>query len=595
MNKGGGMHFSAEQLAALGSKDRITLVSACPGAGKTAVLTARAVRMIDQGIDPSNMLAVTFTKKAAQEMSDRMVASIGEKARMVRIGTLHSLALEIIRELGGWKPKVADEQLVAIAVDAVSTKFMWRPDDVRAFISLQKAAGAVDHEMVRAYQAELKGHCDFDDFLIFALNLLKDPHWHHSIPYRHLLVDEGQDINLVQKGIIEKFLGLQDSTLFMVGDPDQSIYKFRGADPDLFSSGFADCLRLRLSHNFRSGATVVRRCQQLASCSYAAGLNDIGQVEWFESGLREDEMLDLVARVGKEPKFSDVAVLTRTNAQGAEIAVALRAVGIPVLADEQMINIKKFTSLKALLKVVIAPKKASFEDFFKAANLSCKYLGRAYRRDVQIAAKRLGCSPWEASKEPMSKPYMNYHTRNFKSLVIGLINLAKRTKDPQLVVREAIVKTNFLERWKMDEEDLLSIIRLAHGKRTLAEVVEAMESFVADMEDGVRVMTIHKSKGLEFDSVYIPGVNRGNYPHKRATDVDEEKRILFVGITRARRRLVISWHQEGEASPFLSTLGLPPTEIERRFFGLYKHRKVVKVGYEGENLIDHKQEAKAAA
>lgn len=590
-----------EQKVAIYSSDPRLLVSACPGSGKTTVLTERLAHMIRDGwykrlpdgspayldrgyANPSSVLAMTFTRKAAAEMQARLVAKVGERATKVRVCTIHSACLEIIRQLHICPLTLATDDQRALALEIAAEKAGILPREASSRITLHKAHGSMDN-LVEHYDQELKriGLCDFDDLLLMARHLLETtPSWQSRLPWVHILVDEAQDLNPVQRDIITILAGRPGATLFVVGDSDQAIYGFRGADPHLFLA-FEGVGKLRLSRNWRSGACLVSRAARLASESFLPLKVDPGRLEWFSAQDPQDELNQLVAKVKEEPVPKDVAILVRTNSMAINVAVALRQGGVQVLDEDRLLELSKYRNLAALLEMVNDPEAINPKTFFKACQVADRFLGRSFAEALVALARANNVTLWRAMDLELPKRWMSHGVKRVKQLVATLDSIFKRTKDVQVLIREAAILSGWLERFIMDTDDLVPLIRLAAGKQSIRAFLHAFNSFATSTEDGVRVLTAHRSKGLEFPRVYLPFVNLGIYPHHRSNDHKEERRLLYVAITRAKERLTISW-TSNRPSPFLADLGLPPVK-SKRVLWLFTKKEVISQGFEGEELL----------
>jgi DNA helicase-2/ATP-dependent DNA helicase PcrA len=578
------MDFSKEQHMAIASTEPRLLVSACPGAGKTTVLTERLARLIRQsGLDPKTIVAMTFTKRAAEEMRTRLLAKVGEKAKDVRFGTIHSVCLEIVRRLTGSSPDLADTGQVRQILEHTAEIAGISPAEVTAQITLSRARNQ-ETTLTRLYQEELRarGLWDFDDLLTGARRLLLASAKAEKLPWLHILVDEGQDLNPVQRDIVAAMANRPGATLFLVGDPDQAIYGFRGADHRLLTHGFEGMTSLRLSQNWRSGSVVVKRASRLASAGFVPARDQIGRVEWFQAATPQEELQRLVAQIKGEAELNDVAVLARTNGQALGVAMALREAGIPVLDEDNVFDLQRYRGLNALMAVIYDPRSVGAQDFFIAARVVDRYLGKSFKEALEAVAAQNGLCPWDALDRPLPRKWMARGAREFKALVRSLRETHKRTQDVQVVLREAAVKTSFLDRFNMEEEDLVAILRLATGKRTIPDFLRAMDEFTTSMESGVRVITVHRAKGLEFPVVYLPSLNVGTFPHRLAESSGEERRLLYVAVTRAKDKLVLSWAKD-RPSPFLADLGLPPTETKKVLW-FFTKRVPVPSGAEGQVL-----------
>jgi DNA helicase-2/ATP-dependent DNA helicase PcrA len=576
------MRLSSEQEAAITAPGPRVLVRACPGAGKTEVLTARLAREVERaGVE--RVAAVTFTRKAAEEMRARLAVRLGAEAVEVRIGTIHSLCLEVVRRLTGVSPELAGEAVRRRALAEAAGVTGTDPRRVAARITRAKAAGHTRDPLVQVYQEALEGAWDFDDLLLGARRLLAAGGWDGVLPWKHLLVDEAQDLNPIQVEVLRLLAGRPGATVFMVGDPDQAIYGFRGADPGLLE-GFPWTTRRSLAVNWRSRRLLVERAVRLASRRYVPAREEAGRLEWHQARDREEELAWLVERIGREARPWEVAVLLRTNAEALRVAAALREAGVPVLDQEGLSSAERFEGLRALVATLAAPRAVDRDTFFLAARTACVYLGASWRTAVEAAAADGGGDLWEATRAPMPRRWMVWRGAEFRRLVGRLWEGYRRTRNVQAVLAEMV---GYLERtpearFDLDEEEKVEFLRLAEGVRSLRALARKLARLAERSRSGVRVMTVHAAKGLEFPVVYVPFLDQGSYPHRLAEDEAEERRLLYVALTRAKDRLVTSWTR-GRRSPFLARLGLPPVD-RRRFLWLFTRRVEVASGHEGQGL-----------
>ena len=585
------MRLAADQRLAVGATDRPVRVVAGSGTGKTAVIAERYRRLVAGGVAPAQILVMTFTERAANEMRQRIEQSIGASAPSV--GTFHSMALSWLREDGravGVNPGF--RILTGAHRWIVARELMWslgdgaltgdeRPDDLVApalhmlermkqeLVPLQRlarwAAGADDPERVdlmracarlyRAYERECRRArwLDFDDVLVLAVRLFEtNPAIlrRYSARYPHVLVDEYQDLNLAQERLVE--LLAQGHRPFVVGDDDQSIYRFRGASRaslERFVHSFPEAATVTLGVNRRSSRRIVAAASALIAhnpdrIAKTLRSSDPGpRVEIWRAadGLTEAKAIASEAQAmiaaGQAPY--SIAVLCRTNAMARPIAEALTALGLPhvVVGGRGFYDRPEVKDLIAMLRVVRDP--ADLIAFARPA--------AADRRQVleglaplarQLDVRDLFYELMEQSRYLESAPRAAANVGRFAE---AIAEFCETSND-----RSLGAYMEYLELVLLSGED--------------------EESAEPEPADAIQVMTIHQSKGLEFDVVFVPCLVEGRLPQSgrsprfelppsvlepsvrgREDVIAEERRLLYVAMTRARSRLFVTHatHYEG--------------------------------------------------
>ena len=621
--------LNPDQAQAVTTTSGPLLVLAGAGTGKTRVITVRIAYLLACGLDPRRVLAVTFTNKAAREMKQRLGALVGEAAQALTVGTFHGFCLSTLREHGGalGLPRHlaicdASDQLATIKGvlrDLRIPEAAMHPRALQAAISLAKnrlqtpatfdgaaargggrgeARGARGREALIArawerYDEQLRRTqaLDFDDLLLFTLRLLSE---HAPVRealaerFQHVLVDEYQDTNAPQYEIVRR-LSARHRNLCVVGDDDQSIYGWRGADVSKilgFEQDFPDATVVRLQTNYRSTAAILEAANQVIRhnagrhekelrAALGAGEAPVVQPVEDESVEAEFVVRDIVARRERGAAAGEFAILVRAAVQTRAFEAALRAaqqpyvlIGGPSFFDRKEVrDVLAYLRLLAqpddevsLLRIINCPArgigKASIDRLLAHATAAGLPFGRA----VDVAASVPDVPPAAAQaalalranlarlgeRDPGSG--LVDHIRRLLAAVDYRVEIERSYPDPQIRA----------ERWSAVEEVLNlaeNYVRRA-SEPTLPEFLQRLALSADDDrdpeagadEDGRRnaitLMTLHAAKGLEFPRVYLVGVEEGLLPHQRSVDadtVDEERRLMYVGITRAQRQLTLSF------------------------------------------------------
>ena len=586
------------------------LILAGAGTGKTRVITTRICHLLEKGVRPEQILAVTFTNKACREMVERVEQMTPKgTVKKITISTFHSLCVKILRrdiDKIGYKPNFAiytgGEQLSLIRRIIVKKAGKGEKLDADVAISLisrernkgipaAPQADALIHEVKREYLQQLKrlNAVDFDDLLILAEKILKEfpavrEAWQGRFDY--LMVDEFQDTNRLQMELI-RHLTAAHHNICVVGDDDQSIYGWRGAEIAnilQFERFFKNPAIVKLEENYRSTDVILgaangliknnldRRAKQLWSTKKSAELVRLismpGEVEEAEY-IIEDL---LVMKDRDNLKFDDFAILFRTNAQTRVFEDNLRKNKIPyrIIGGRSFFDRREIKDVMAylavlvnpdddinLLRIVNTPPRGLSDTIIENATLSSQERKLSVYKTL-VSDEFLGTLSKRA--QGAVQAFEEFVSKWQGFLPEGYPTLAEMTQD---MVRE-IEYLPWLKRSCKDEEEatqrengigeLLESIR-SRPVRTEPELIDFLGSVCLDDErdsarddlekqQGVTLITLHASKGLEFPHVYLPGLEEGILPHKRSTEEgtrDEERRLLYVGITRARERLTLTW------------------------------------------------------
>ncbi len=623
------------------------LVLAGAGSGKTRVLTSRICHLVHaHGIAPHRILAVTFTNKAAGEMRERVRSLLGEEPRGMWLGTFHSLGARILRRYAsrlGWSPTFTiydqDQSLRQIKQAqeeaGIDTK-RWNPKVFRAHISgaknqlvsvqefVEEAGDSFDimtrhvAKVYPVYQEALRNHdaLDFDDLLMKPVELLQgnpDILKGYQERFAFLLVDEYQDTNRAQFRFLE-LLASGSENLMVVGDDDQSIYAWRGADIRNildFESAFPGARLVRLEENYRSTGTILEAANQVIRHNVnrkgktlrtqRSGGDPIVLTETADETDEARWIVDeIAARMadGPELTYRAFAILYRTNAQARAMEDAFRRKGMPyqVVGGVRFYERREIQDLLAYLRLVSNPRDGGAFD--RVVNYPRRGIGATSVSRLRAWAKGEGISLLEAASRFQEIP--NLPTRSGKALG-EFARLIQRFS-----VRASQLRVGSLLEELVDELDLLQALRdegpdgddRAENVKELiagaldfdAERLEEDEipgdgftdldlflqqvALVAEVDlhdpeaDTVTLMTLHNAKGLEFPTVFISGLEDGLFPLARAYDdpeaLEEERRLFYVGLTRAEDRLFLTYARQrrrageymfGRLSPFAETIG----------------------------------------
>ncbi len=587
--------LNEQQLEAVKHIDGPCLVMAGAGSGKTKVLTTRIVNLIESGVKGYNILAITFTNKAAGEMRDRVFNMIGDVRSF--IGTFHSFGLRVIREnyeLCGLQNNfniIDSEDCLSVIKKILKNNNIdpkkFSPYAIRNRISLIKNEMMSDAEMDRVWNTQFDKMCvdiyhtyqrilaesnvlDFDDLLVKPVELFRD---HADIlekyqdRYQYILIDEYQDTNPVQYKL-SKLLANKYKNIFVVGDMNQSIYAFRQADYKNiinFENDYTNCHVIKLEENYRSTNNILNA----ANCVIKNNVNRKDLKLWSEKGegvkvkyMRSyderheaKQVVDEIKKLLNDGyKRSDIAILYRTNGQSRVFEEEIVANNIPykVVGSIYFYNRKEIKDLIAYLRLIYNPNDNI--SLRRIINYPKRGIGDAAVDKLEAYAEGNGCSMFDALSTPKEIKFKNLigeliedsTKMSLTDLIDDIIVKAEIDKDlTQNAKLEDELRLDNLMEFKSVTENFESV----EGSVDLGEFLEEI-SLVADMsqhrEDGdeVTLMTLHGSKGLEFGVVFLVGMEEGIFPHSNALleedGLEEERRLCYVGITRAKELLYLT-------------------------------------------------------
>jgi len=609
--------FNPAQLAAVEHGDGPVLVIAGAGSGKTRVLTGRVARLLERGLDPGSLLAFTFTNRAAREMRERIEASVGPGANRLWIGTFHATGLRILRReartLGlppGFTVYDREDQegiLRELVRDAKLPDSVYRLGAVLGRISDAKSALVAPAEAERAarndfdaqvarlygrYQSGLRraGALDFDDLIAETVRLwLEHPvageRW--SRRFRHVLVDEYQDTNHAQFRLVQALAGVHGN-VFVVGDDDQSIYGWRGADLANvldFERAFPGAVTLRLEQNYRSTKNIL----DAANAVIAHNVARKGKTLWCDRepgarvtfALAADETFEarrvrhwLQRQQARGRTLAQCAVLYRTNAQSRALETELRQLGIPyeIVGGLSFFQRREVKDVLAYLRLAVNPLDVA--SFFRIWNTPRRGLGPAVEAQVRARLAGPAADPVAALRALAAEGALRGAARTGALAFMTLLDdLRARLDEPvDLLFAQLLERSGYLEHLEASSDQDLEDRRrnveelgaaaagftsTRHARTEAGEETPGGEllawlsecSLLTDADragegDRVRLLTVHNAKGLEFDAVAVAGMEEGLMPHASSLEttaqLEEERRLFYVALTRAREEVLLT-------------------------------------------------------
>jgi len=620
------------------------LVLAGAGSGKTRALTYRIAHLVlHRGIAPWNILAITFTNKAAEEMRLRVRRLLGTEKTGIWVGTFHATCARILRqhiERLGYrtnfviydtadqlrvikaclkKLRVDAKQVRPVAVQNLLDKAKNQGIDPGLLVPQQSPTGRIIEEVVADYKRRLEdaNALDFGDLIVLVLRLFEtcpDVRASYREKFHSILVDEYQDTNRAQHLLLQQ-IASEGGELCVVGDDDQSIYRWRGADVNnllAFEKDFPGTRVVVLDENYRSTQTILR-----ASDAVARGnphrrekrlwtRNELGERLVYEEAMTPDEEATNIAgeiqRLVTEfqTPYRNIGVFFRTNAQSRPFEERFLLLRIPhaVIGTMRFYERAEVKDLLAYLRFLYNPDDSV--SLLRILNQPPRGIGPATQATLQAHADEQGTSLWEGIEHALEQGVLSGASRGRLERFQGLIRLLNQTFEdqgsPEVLLKTVIAQTgykDFLEGKEDGErrmENVDEFVRTAAqfetmegevpGRETLGAFLQriALVSDIDQYEDGancVSLMTLHCAKGLEFPVVFLAGMEDGILPHQRSYTspeaLAEERRLCYVGMTRAKKKLYLSRayyrsiygeRQETDPSPFLASI--PPELIDVR-------------------------------
>jgi DNA helicase II / ATP-dependent DNA helicase PcrA len=603
--------LNPEQRQAVETTEGPVLVLSGAGTGKTRVLITRLAYIVGKRLaQPWQILAVTFTNRAAREMRERVGGLIGPMAESLWLGTFHALGVKILRkhgELVGLKSNFTildtDDQLrllkQVMEADGVDHKKWpaqvvlgviqrWKdkgltPDRVTPAMAGDLAAGrAID--LYRAYQQRLitLNATDFGDLLLHCLTLFQthaEVLTEYQNRFRYILVDEYQDTNVAQY-LWLRLLCQKQRNLCCVGDDDQSIYSWRGAEVGnilRFEKDFTDAKVVRLERNYRSTPTILAAASQLIDHNQdrlgktlkTAGGADTEPgapvtIKGVWDGPEEARWVieEIEALQTKGDSFSSMAILVRAGFQMLEFEERFITTGVPyrVIGGPRFYERLEIRDAIAYLRCITTPTDdLAFE---RIVNKPKRGIGETSVQKIHVYARSAGLSLMEAAFRLSETDELRGQTRAALSTLVGDISRWRSLRDglsPADLTAQVLDESGYTEMWQRDSsaeapgrlENLKEFVGGLEEWDTIGAFLEhvslVMENDAQAGDEAVTIMTLHGAKGLEFDTVFLPGWEEEIFPHRRALDdgggaaVEEERRLAYVGLTRARKKVNISF------------------------------------------------------
>ena len=585
--------LNKQQIEAVKHIDGPMLVLAGAGSGKTKVLTNRIAYLIENGVSIDNILAITFTNKAAKEMKEREIKLIGYDAKSIQISTFHSFGLKIIKENYarlGYKSNfvILDSDDTLTVIKKIMKDLNLNPKFYNAREIRNKISSAKNElmdpdkyskvefdsniiEVYRKYNKKLliNNSVDFDDLLMLPIKLFKnypDILKYYQDKYKYVLIDEYQDTNEAQY-IFSKMLCNNHKNIFVVGDNDQAIYAFRGANYKNilnFEKDYPDAKVIMLEENYRStqnildAANCVIKHNKMRKDKNLWCNNDVGsKVKYIRLESDKDECAYVSDKIKElhdnNVNYEDIAILYRTNAQSRLIEEEMLKNGIPyrVVGSFYFYNRKEIKDLLcylrlinnndddvSLLRVINTPKRGigdkTIENLTNVATEKGISLFEAIESGKELAFKKMILE--------MKEKCENLTLTEMVDLVLDMSGMRKEYSEDKSL--ESEIRMENLEEFKSitkgyeEEYGVISLTDFLNEVAIVSDVSEHQES-----ANRVSLMTIHSVKGLEFDNVFIVGMEEGLFPHYNSINegtlaaIEEERRLCYVAITRAKKNL----------------------------------------------------------
>ncbi|MBM3656286.1 MAG: DNA helicase PcrA [Actinobacteria bacterium] len=635
--------LNPQQVAAVTHSGSPLLVVAGAGSGKTRVLTRRlAYLMAARGVDPHEILAITFTNKAAGEMKERVAELVGNRAKIIWVSTFHSASLRILRQEAGrlgfrssfsiydqadslrlitlvmrdlnLDPKRHNPRGVASVISGAKNDLLG-PSDYRN--ATQNSFEEVVAEIYAIYQTRLTNAnaLDFDDLIMKTVDLLQkfpEARSRYRHRFRHILVDEYQDTNHAQYILIRELVGsdregIPAAELSVVGDADQSIYGFRGAtirNIMAFEEDYPDAQTILLEQNYRSTQNILSAANAVISLNEArkeknlwsdAGsgaklMGFIGENEHHEAEYIRDELFRL-QREGIS-NFGQSAIFYRTNAQSRVFEEVFMRATIPykVVGGVRFYERKEVKDLLAYLRVLVNPDDEV--SMRRIINTPKRGLGDRALEAIDDHAKAEGVTFWQGLNRASAAGLgvkASSAIAEFVAMITALQVLVEANRPAATIAAAVLYQSGLLDELR-DSNDPQDEVRIENLEELVAVAEEYQEREVDDGQDNslagfledvalvadadeipegedhggvVTLMTLHTAKGLEFPTVFLTGMEEGIFPHSRTLgdkkELEEERRLAYVGLTRARERLYLS------RSEYRSSWGAPNYNPPSRF------------------------------
>lgn len=614
MNKFSLNGLNPKQLEAVQKIEGVYQIVSVAGSGKTRVLTYKVANMIlNENIKPENILMTTFSKKAADEMKERLAKIINKNdIDKLTVGTFHGIAYKILKteftrlqhplkeafafDKDGNSGLLSNAQKQWFVQEAMKTLKMDTSDkadltynEILRIIGTSKnnlisvkgfyeeAITAEEFQIAEVYKLyeekkKAENKIDFDDMLIKLYQLFKAKPsilQTYQNKFKYVLIDEGQDNNKAQYELA-RMLAAPHNNIMLVGDDDQSLYAFRGAKVKEFINFkryFPQLEIIKLEHNYRSTPGILRVANKVIKhntirlekemIAFQQPVENDVEIQVYAD---EDQEAESIAHKIKEyndknVKYKNMAVLFRTNAQTRAIEDQFIKNAIPyvVYGGQSFYEIKEVKDLISYLELVV--NKDNNKALENIINVPTRYLGKEFMKNLKATAKKYGVSLYKALKRTQLKPYQHRNVMGFLSIIEDMTLRYQSGDTPDRLIRDLIEKIDYysLIKSKNESEDdndksqnVDSLLAAMSRYKTADDFLKYV-SQVRDMgkkgADAVQVMTIHRSKGLEFKKVFMSGVSEGLLPHRYSLEsgdpnsVEQERCLAYVGMTRAEENL----------------------------------------------------------
>lgn len=589
--------FSISQNRAINHYTGPCLVLAGPGSGKTTVITHRTKNLIEKfGVNPSNILVITFTKAAALEMQERFETLMEGQKPPVSFGTFHAVFFRVLKYAYNYSAQniIREEEKYRLIKSLIDNEQLEIEDEKEFISSVIAEIGNIKGDMIdinhyystscsdeifrriyNRYEEKLRctNQVDFDDMLVMCYELfVARPDilraWQNK--YEYILIDEFQDINRIQYEIIKMLAKPQDN-LFIVGDDDQSVYRFRGARPEImlnFEKDYEGTERIVLEENYRSTDNIVcaslrliNNNKQRFSKTIRAVREKGCRVEYagFQSPAEENKRIveDIIKNIKNGRNYSEMAILFRTNMGPRLLIDKFMEYNIPFHMKDAMPNIyEHFIAKDIMAYIKIALGENTRENYLRIINRPKRYVARDILtcEEVLISELRVKCVGKKWLSDKLDK--LDYDLTMMKNM------------SPYAAIcyiRQGIGYDKFLEEYadfrRMNVEELFEVANelteMAKEYTTYASWFEYMQEYSEELlrqakqnrkiENAVELCTMHGAKGLEYEIVYVADAVEGVTPHNKAVledDIEEERRLFYVAVTRAKNELHIFWTKE---------------------------------------------------
>lgn len=614
--------FNKEQEEAITHKEGPLMVLAGPGSGKTLVITYRVKWLIENtGVHPSNILVITFTRAAAEEMRKRFFAFDGMENAPVTFGTFHSIFFMILRYAYRYTAgNIIREDVKRRYIKEMTENMELEIEDEKEFLSgIINEISYVKGEMMslsyyhssncsdelfaqiyEGYERRLREEnlIDFDDMLVFCYELLKERKdilamWQQKFQY--ILIDEFQDINKVQYEIVRMLAGKGDH-LFIVGDDDQSIYRFRGGRPEImlgFEKDYPDAKKVILNTNYRCSAEIVDSAEHLISHNTKRFPKNMRAARGKKVPITfrylkdaGEECTDILKGIRfyhkKGIPLEEMAVIFRTNTQPRLLVGRLMEYNIPFQMRDVIPNIfDHWIARNILTYIKIAMGNKDRKLFLQIMNRPKRYISRSMLTDSQVDLKKL-------KQETFGKKWLY---EKIDKLEMDLCLLRKMEPYAAIqYIRSGIGYEDYMNEYaqfrRMNPDDLEEVLNqiqesakeyhsfeewFAYIDSYGEELEKQMEAGRQQQKSGVTLTTMHSSKGLEYEVVFVMDINEGTTPHKKAVkdaDLEEERRLFYVAVTRAKTYLFLYslkelYQKEVQISRYIGELRYDKKEFKK--------------------------------